>query len=507
MDRSIRRLGVFLMLLFCALFAQLNYIQVFHSQKLNERPGNSRPIDQAFNQPRGTITTADGVIVARSVPVDSKRKYLRTFPEGSAYAQITGYFTYTMGATGLEDAYNTELSGKTPTQQVRSFTDLWGNKNPSGNLKLTIRSDLQKAAIESLGERKGSVVALDPRTGGVLALWSYPSFDPNLISTHDDAAGQAAKKVLDADPAKPLLARSYRETYAPGSTFKVVTLATGLQTGKATPDTSFPVESSWTPPQTTRALRNFGGESCGGTLFAVLAKSCNTSFARLGVDIGGSDMIMGAQAFGFNAKPPFDLPAVSSTFPNQDFSRAQAELAQSAIGQNSVTATPLEMALIAAGIANGGKVPTPHVVDEVTDQDNRTIKTVKPGTWKTAISPEVAASTRDAMRTVVTSGTLAGTLQVPGLDVGGKTGTAQIGSSGRSHAWVIAWAFKEGETEPFLALAVLVENQSGVGEGTGGRAAGPIARAMIDAALEPMPAPPAVETTTTTAASTTTGAN
>ena len=508
MDRSIRRLGLFLMVLFCALFAQLNYIQVFRSTQLNEKPGNSRPVDQAFAQPRGTVTTADGVIVARSVPIDSKRKYLREFPEQELYAHVTGYFNYNFGATGLEAAYNDELAGTTADQQFQDITDLWQDRDRSGNLQLTIRSDLQKKAREALGDRKGSVVALDPRNGAVLALWSWPSYDPNALTTHDDKNAQAAKAMLEASPDKPLLARTYRELYAPGSTFKVVTAAPGVETGPVTVDSpDDPKERSFTPPQTQRPLPNFGGSSCGGTLFTILARSCNTSFARMGLEIGGPDMIRGAEAFGFNERPPFDLPAVISGFPVQDFKDDQPKLAQSAIGQRDVTSSPLQMALVAAAIANGGKVPAPHVVDKITDQDNRVIRTVDGGTWKTAVRPETAAIMRDAMRNVVTQGTVT-MLQTPGVDVGGKSGTAQIGDTGRSHAWVIAWAIRDGETEPFLAVAVLVENQSGVGEGTGGKAAGPIVKAMIDQALQPMPAPPTTTpaTTPTTAAVTTTPA-
>lgn len=489
MNRSINRLGIFLMLLFAALFVQLNVIQAFRSEELNARPGNSRPVDLAFSKPRGSVLTADGVILSRSVPIESRKKYQREFPENERYAEITGYFNYSFGATGLESSYNDELAGTRTDQKVRTFEDLVKERDSSGNLILTVRSDLQRAAIDALGDRRGSVVALDPATGGVLALWSWPSFDPNVLSSHDSDQAASAKALLEAADGNPLLPRSYRETYPPGSTFKIVTAATGVETGTVTVDTPvYPTETAFTPPQTDRPLPNYGGSSCGGTLFTITARSCNTSFARMGLDIGGPAMIAGAEAFGFNARPPFDLPAVASVFPDVDYSQQLPYLAQSAIGQHNVTATPLEMALATAGIANDGRIMAPRVVDRITDQDNELIRRIESTTWKDAVSPETAATMREAMRQVVNQGT-GSSVHIDGLDIGAKTGTAQTGEN-RSHAWMVAWAARPGEDRPFIAVAAVVLDQSGVGEGTGGRAAGPIVRSMIEAALQPMPDPP-----------------
>ncbi len=496
MDRSIRRLGAFIMILFCILFVQLNYIQVFRADKLNTSPANSRPVDQAFSQPRGTVSTADGVIVADSVPVDSKKKFQRVFPEGPLYAAVTGYFNYSFGATGVERAYNEELSGRTAEQQVKSVGDLFVDRDKSGDVSLTLRSDVQKVAQEALGDQRGSVVAIDPRTGGVIALWSYPSFDPNLLSSHDYDKASQAKELYEAAPGNPLLAKVYREIYPPGSTFKVVTAATGVETGKVTPDEpSYPVLREFDLPQTTRNIPNYDGESCGGTLFKVLAKSCNTSFAQMGLDVGGPDMIEGAEAFGFNERPPFDLPAVASTFPADDFSKQLPTLAQAAIGQGSVASTPLQMALVTAGIANNGVIYEPHVVDDVRDSDGDIVLSNGPTVWKRPISAETADILRQAMREVVATGTLT-RLQIPGVDVGGKTGTAQFGASTplRSHAWTIAWAGPPGQP-PTIAVAVIVEGQEGLSEATGGRVAAPIVKRVIEASLEPMPPPPVPPTT------------
>ncbi|MFN8018780.1 MAG: penicillin-binding protein 2 [Acidimicrobiales bacterium] len=498
MDRSIRRLGVFLMLLFCALFVQLNYIQVFHANSLNTKVGNDRPVEINFARQRGNISTADGVLIATSVPSDDRFQYQRTYPKGDTYAGVTGFFNYARGATGLERAYNEELSGRTARQQVKSIGDLFSEKDRAGNLKLFLRSDVQQAAKDALGNQKGSVVALDPRTGAVLGLWSNPSYDPNLIADHDFDKSEAAYKLLDAADGNPLLPHSYQEIYPPGSTFKVVTGSTGVQDGSVTPtEPVYPTVRAITPPGTTRPLPNFGGELCGGTLFTILAKSCNTSFAQMGMDLGGDKMTKGAQAFGFNSKIPFDLPTAASRFPT-DFTRDQPKLAQSSIGQNDVAATPMQMALVAAGVANDGEVMEPRLVDEIRDGEGDLIRRTDPTVWKRALSAQSADVMRQAMRQVVTSGT-ATRLQIPGLDVGAKTGTAQFGPAVplHSHAWVIAGAGPPGQ-KPTIAVAVIVLGQQGLSEQTGGRVAAPIAKQVIEAAMQPMPAPPADTTSTTT---------
>ena len=499
MDRSIRRLGAFLIGLFCILFVQLNYIQVWRADDLNTKPENRRPIDQAFNRPRGSVSTSDGVVLARSVKSGDRYEYQREFPEGELYAHITGYFSYLFGATGLERAYNDELSGTTAGQRVRSVGDLFVSKDRTGNLKLTVRSDVQAAAKAALGDQKGSVVALDPRTGGVLALWSWPSYDPNVLSDHDlDAAG-TVKQVYEAADGNPLLAKVYREIYPPGSTFKVVTGSTGVETGMVTPtEPVYPTIRTLDLPQTTRNLPNFGGSACGGTLFVILAKSCNTSFGQMGLDLGGPALIDGARRFGFNEVPPLDLPAVASRFPEVDFSKQLPTLAQSAIGQYDVAATPLQMALVASGVANDGLIMEPHVVDEIRDGEGELVRRLEPTVWRRAISAQTAETMRQAMREVVANGS-ATRLQIPGVDVGAKTGTAQFGPAAplRSHAWVIAWAGVPGQ-KPSVVVAVLVEGQDGASEQTGGRVAAPIAKQVIEAALAPPPPPPA-DTTSTTA--------
>jgi peptidoglycan glycosyltransferase len=275
----------------------------------------------------------------------------------------------------------------------------------------------------------------------------------------------------------------YRETFFPGSTFKVVTGSIGVQSGLVTQTQPvFPAVTSYTPPQTNRPLRNFGGEVCGGALFDILAKSCNSSFANMGVDIGPAKMIAGAELFGFNDRPPIDLPAAArSRFPT-DFNQNLPALAQSSIGQNSVSASPLEMALVAGAVANGGQIMAPHLLDEIRDSDGNVVRSARPTVWKSAISPQTADVMHQAMIQVVQRGT-ATRLAVPGFEVGGKTGTAQTSSNPpTSHAWIVGWAGPPGDAK--VAVAVIVERQSGESEATGGRVAAPIAQAVMAKVLQ-----------------------
>jgi peptidoglycan glycosyltransferase len=343
-------------------------------------------------------------------------------------------------------------------------------------------------AKDALGDRPGSVVAIDPRDGSILALWSFPTYDPEALSQTDQAAARQARSLLLLDTNKPLLPRSFRETFFPGSTFKVVTASAGLSSGKVTPEQPvYPPETQFVPPNTTRPIRNFGGERCGGNLFEILRVSCNTAFAHMGVDLGAQTLVGQTQSFGFGEQPPLDLPnPAASSIAGVDFFKQNIPLlAQTAIGQNTVRATPLQMALVAAGIANNGVVMTPHVLKEVRDDQGNVVRRYRPTPWHTAVTPQVAATMRDAMVQVAQQGT-ATRLQVPGVPTAGKTGTAQIGN-GRSHAWIIGFA---PAPAPRVAIAVIVESQSGTTEATGGRVAAPIGEKVLQAALNAVPAAP-----------------
>jgi len=500
MNRQIRQLGIALVLLFALLFARLNWVQVFAADDLTANPLNTRRVVRDFGQRRGMITTADGVVVAESVDSDGRFARSRRYPVGNLYSHVTGYFSFEFGATGVERSYNDELAGHSATQRFESFFDFFGDGDVSADLVLTLDSDLQQAAANSLGDRRGSIVALDPRTGDILAFYSWPTFDPNAISNTDLNAARAAKEALDNAPGEPLLTSAHRQVFPPGSTFKVITAASGLENGVVSASAPvFPEVQSYQLPLTDFDLQNFGGNPCGGDLARSLARSCNTSFAELGAEfLGPEPMIDTAERFGFNQVPPFDIPlAATSRFPDDygiQLGLSEREppaaivegsslLAQAAIGQFDVRASPLQMALVAAGIANGGDIMEPHVLDQVLDSsDGQILSSYEPKRWRQAITPDIASTTADLMVGVVESGT-ASLLARQGLSIGAKTGTAEVDtfSGGEdSHAWIIAFAGPV-EAEPEFALAVIVEAVPGGGQQGGGSVAGPVAAAMIDA--------------------------
>ena len=483
MNRQIRRLGVALLVLYGALFVQLNVIQVVRAGDYNDNPNNTRAIVRDFNQPRGQILAADGTVLAHSVPTDGGQfERRREYPEGELFGHVTGYFSFVAGADGVERTYNDALAGRTGAASVDDLGELLLGETQVADVSLTIPAEVQRVARDQLGATPGSVVAIDPRSGALLALWSFPGYDPTVISSVDIQAAQRARNELLESDANPLLARSFRETYFPGSTFKVVTAAAGVSSGAVDVDRpAYPSSTEYVPPLTTNPINNFGGSTCGGTLFDILRVSCNTAFAQMGVDVGAPALVEQAESFGFNEVPPLDLPgAVPSPIGDvASFDRNTPVLAMTAIGQNAVRATPLQMALVAAGIANGGQVVTPHVMGEIRDQEGRVVRRWEPKPWTRATSPQTAATVRDAMMGVVESGT-ATRLAVPGVATAGKTGTAQLGN-GLSHAWIIGFAPAEA---PRVAVAVIVEAQPGASEQTGGRVAAPIAQAVLSAALQ-----------------------
>jgi penicillin-binding protein A len=504
-SRQIRNLGLFLAVCYGALFLQVNRLTIFQADELKNEPRNIREIVRDFSSPRGSIITADGTVVARSVPSDDRFKLQREYPTGDLFAHVTGYFAFELGSAGVERSYNDDLAGRTMDLDLQSIDDLFVDQERVGDLTLTLRNDVQEVARDRLGTREGSVVAVDPRNGEVLALWSFPSYDPNQLATHDFDAAELVSTALTQHPDKPTLARTYQENFFPGSTFKIVTATAGVERGGVTEDDpDYPTRNAYQPVSssgrpTGRPISNFGGSTCGGTLFPIMQASCNSAFAQMGAEDAGPDaMIDVAQAFGFNQDVPIDLPRpVQSTFQTEvdgtPLSQNPAVLAQMSIGQNEVRATPLQMALVAAAVANDGEVMAPHVVREVRDDQEEVVDTIDPETWTQAMGSDTANLLRDGMISVVTDGT-ADRLD-DGLEnyvVGGKTGTAQLGGAEpRSHAWIIGFAGPAGET-PHVAVAVIVEGQPGASEQTGGRVAAPIAAEVMRQALE-QPASPAGE--------------
>ncbi|HEX5366124.1 MAG TPA: penicillin-binding protein 2 [Acidimicrobiales bacterium] len=487
MSKQVRNLGLFLALCYVALFTQVNRLTVFEADELRDKPGNNRAVERDFSSPRGDIVSADGVVLARSVPSDDRFELQRTYPTGDLFAHVTGYFAFSLGSTGVEREYNGYLNGDDLDFDLDRLDELFVERDVVGDVILSVRSDVQQVARDELGSTPGSVVALDPRTGEVLALWSTATFDPNTVATHDFDAAAAASAALAASPDRPTRSRAYQERFFPGSTFKIVTATAGVERGGVTRDApAYPVTDGYQPPRGGRPIRNFGGSTCGGTLFEVLQESCNASFAQMGVDTGGRNLYEVARGFGFDRKLPFDLPgSVESNFP-QEVVDDPALVAQASIGQNEVQATPLQMALVAAAVANDGVVMEPHVMREVRDDQGDVVERYDEAELTRPMSAATAGLLREGMVSVVTDGT-ADRLDdgLEGDVVGGKTGTAQLGTEPpQSHAWIIGFAGPPGEV-PHVAVAVLVEAQPGASEQTGGRVAAPIAAAVMRAALEP----------------------
>jgi peptidoglycan glycosyltransferase len=482
MNRQIRLLGLGLVALFVALFAELNYVQVVDAHKLANDPRNTRVATRDFSQPRGDILSADGKVLAHSTPTTDIYKRQRTYPTGSLFAQVVGYYSFIYGSDGVEKQYNGQLSGRAAPLGVKDLKNLFVTQDRSESVTLTLDTRIQFAAAVALGSRRGAVVAIVPSTGAILALWSYPSYDNNPLASHSGSVAKQAWDAAQADPAKPMLDRAWRDRFFPGSTFKMVTASAVFDHDPSLATKPYPVLSALPLPHTNGlTLSNFGGERCGGVLPDLFRVSCNTGFAQVGLDLGGANLAAEAGAFGFDQRPPIDLSgAVASNFPPASaFALDLPGLAKSAIGQQDVSASPLEMALVGSALANGGVIMRPHVMQSIRDAEGNVVQTYQPQPWITATSPATAATMNGLMIQVVQAGT--GTAaQIPGVPVAGKTGTAQTGNN-TVHTWFVAFA---PANAPKVAVAVLVEDQPASNEFTGGQIAAPIAKKVIQAVLQ-----------------------
>jgi peptidoglycan glycosyltransferase len=486
MNKPLRRVAVAVLVLFGLLLVNVNYLQVVKAGAYREDQRNSRVLLQAYAQERGPITVDDGAartVLAGSVETDDQLKYLRQYPGGSSFAHVTGFFSLVYGATAIERARDDILSGDSDQLFVERFSDIVTGREPAGgSVVLTLDPAAQQAAADGMGGKRGAVVALDPRTGAVLAMLSIPSYDPARLSSHDPADIRAYYEELTGREDDPLLNRAISQTYPPGSTFKVVTAAAALSSGRFTPETMIPSPRELDLPQTDANLRNFGGGSCGGdtsTLADALRISCNTAFGQLGLDLGEDVLREQAQAFGLDDDAfEVPMPVAESVFPEGEV--APPSLAQSAIGQFDVRVTPLQMALVAAGVANDGVVMDPYLVREVQAPDLARLDLAEPQEYGRALSGNAAEQLTAMMRLVVEDGS-AVRAQIPGVSVAGKTGTAQNAPGADPHAWFIGFAPAE---DPSVAVAVVVENGGDAGsEATGGAVAAPIARDVMQAVL------------------------
>ncbi|HEX5331498.1 MAG TPA: penicillin-binding protein 2 [Cellulomonas sp.] len=482
MNTPLRRLATVVVVMFVVLIGGVSWVQFGQASALNNDTRNVRTLYREYGKPRGPIVVA-GQAIASSTPSADAFGYQRSYANGPLYSSVTGFYSVVNGASGLESAENDVLTGSADSLFLTRLQDLITGKQPLGSsVELTINPAAQQAAWDALGDQRGAVVAIDPTTGAILAMVSKPGYDPNVLASHDTAAAGAAYKELLAADGNPLLNTAIKETYAPGSTFKLITAAAALESGRYAPDTAIPSPTVLDLPQTSATITNFGGEKCGdgtsSTLADALRISCNTAFAQLGMDLGQDALAAQADKFGFdNDGLTIPMPAAKSVFPP---GLDAPQTAQSAIGQFSVRVTPLQMAMVAAAIANGGQLMEPYLVQTVRTADLDVISKASPSVLSTAISPATATALRDMMVGVVENGT--GTAaKIPGIQVAGKTGTAQTTDSSAPHAWFTAFAPADA---PRVAVAVLVEHGGNLGnEATGGRVAAPIAKAVMQAVL------------------------
>ena len=491
MNRALRRISIAVLVMFVLLIVNVNYLQGFDTASLAGKPGNSRAFYAAQNQyQRGSIVTSDGVTIATSTLSSNSNdsiKYQRKYPLGPEYASVTGYDTI-FGSTGIEAAQNSLLSGNDSALDVRKIIDLITGKTTKGaTVQVTINSKAQAAAynaLKALG-KPGGVVALDPRTGAILALASYPTFDPNVLAIHDGAKLNKVDNQLLKDKTGPLLNRALEGAYPPGSTFKIVTSSTLLtQSPSTTINTKVDSPTTLTLPQTQHILHNDQGEVCGDgsgqvPLITAFAQSCDTTFAKIGIQVGANALNDMAQKFGMNTTSlKIPLPVAQS---NYVIPPSQALTAFSAIGQFSDTVTPLQEAMLSAAIANNGTLMKPYLVKQVTASDLSTVQATSQSTLSEPVSSSVASSVKQMMLAVVQQpeGTAYAFRQaVTGVEIAGKTGTAETGQISLNDAAFTCFA---PFANPDIAVGVII-----AGGGYGASAAAPIAVQVIKAYQQAM---------------------
>jgi peptidoglycan glycosyltransferase len=497
MNRPIRTMSVLIGLLFLALLVNQTWLQSVGASSYNSDPRNRRVIDAEYSRQRGALLVGRTPI-AESVKSDDLYKFQRTYPTPLMYAGLTGYYAYGGAVTGLEKSQNAVLTGEDDRLFVSRMTDLFGNSGPQGgNVEITINPKAQKAAWDGINslpgnDVKAAVVAIEPSTGKILAMVTTPTFDPNKIADHDFDASQKAYAKLSADDAQPLLNRANQMALPPGSTFKVVTAAAAIEHEGYDADSNVPGGNTYQLPLTSgeTGLIDNEGRSCGSNKTGVsfrqaLENSCNTTFAQLAVQVGAENMQKTAEGFGFNQTYFDDLQGTNgksttavSTFPT---GMDAAQTGQSGFGQFEVRSTPLQMAMVAAGIANSGTVMNPYLVDEVQSSDSDTVDTTPPSELSQAVSPHTASEVTKLMVSTVDDGT-ASPAAIPGIKVAGKTGTAQSGKTDvPPYAWFISFA---PSVNAKVAVAVMIESADIPRDDiAGGKWGGPIAKSVMQAVL------------------------
>ncbi|MEJ7833572.1 MAG: penicillin-binding protein 2 [Nocardioides sp.] len=490
MNKPIRTISMFCTLLFVALMVNATYLQFWRADSLDDDPRNRRVIEASYSRERGAILVGRSPI-AESLPVDDEYEFQRTYEKPFVYAPITGFFSF-YTQTGLEQTQNEVLSGDDPRLFVTKLVDLLSNEaNKGGTVQLTIDPEAQQAAYDGLLDRigpegEGSVVAIEPSTGKILAMVSLPSYDPNSLASHDLTAVSDTYDRLLADESDPLVNRGIAKTLPPGSTFKLVTAAAAIESGQYDASSDVPAGATYQLPLTsgdTGLIDNDGRTACDGDRIPftlAMANSCNTTFARLAVEVGAEAMLKQAEGFGFNQDYLEDLrPQAESVFP---LDANEPETGQTGIGQFEVRATPLQMAMVAAGIANAGVVKRPYLVDEVQSAEYDVLEKTDDSDLSQAVSSATADDLTELLVETVENGT-ASPARIPGVTVAGKTGTAQSGVDDiPPYAWFVSFAPAE---DADVAVAVVIEEADVPrGEIAGGLLGGPIAKAVMQAVLQ-----------------------
>ncbi|MEZ0094163.1 peptidoglycan D,D-transpeptidase FtsI family protein [Streptacidiphilus sp. EB129] len=484
MNKPIRRVSVFCLVLVLALMIRVNYVQGVQASSLDQNKNNRRIAIEAYSYPRGNIIVGGQPVTKDLLVNGNYYKYRRAYTDGAMYAPITGYSSQVFSSNLLENVEDPILTGDDSRLFFRNTLDLiTGKQKQGGDVVTTIDPKVQKAAWDAFqtNGKKGAAVALDPTTGAILGLVSAPSYDPTTIAGADTASS-TAWNALQADPSNPMLNRALRQTYPPGSTFKLITSAAALENNVIT-DINAPTQSpaKYILPQTSTELKNEGGDQCTNvSMNEALRVSCNTVFANIGDQVGADKMVAEAQKFGFN-NPNMLIP-VGVAASNYDTGMNRPSNALSAIGQFDTRATPLQMAMVAAAICNNGSLMQPYLVSQLRSANLSVIDQTQPKQLSQATTPQVAAQIQTMMENVVQSGT--GTpAQIPGVTVGGKTGTAQHGvnNADNPYAWFVSYA-KDGNKE--IAVAVVVEaSNTDRTEISGAGLAAPIAKDMMKAYL------------------------
>ncbi|MER5478443.1 penicillin-binding transpeptidase domain-containing protein [Streptomyces sp. NPDC002734] len=481
MNKPLRRIAIFCGLLMLALLLRDNWLQYAQADSLAKDPDNRRVRIERYSIPRGDIIV-DAKAITGSKKTDGEFQYKRTWKNGPMWAPVTGYSSQAFGSNQLESLEDGILTGNDDRLFFRNTLDmLTGKEQQGGNVVTTLNSAVQKAGWEQLKGKKGAAVALDPATGKILGLVSAPSYDPGSFAgtSQDDSEAWTSlqKKNNENDP---MLNRALRETYPPGSTFKVVTSAAALEEGLVDDvDASTDSPDPYKLPDSSTPLTNQHGECKNVSLREALRISCNTVFGKLSNEVGNKKMIEYTDRFGFNAEHFTPVRSAESIFPEDN----RPQNAMAGIGQASNRATPLQMAMVAAAVANDGKLMKPYMVDQLRSANLDVVEETEPEELSQAVSPETAQKLQSMMETVVKTGT-GTTAQIPGVTVGGKTGTAEHGENNEKtpYAWFISYA--KDSNGKSVAVAVVVEDGAAAGgEVSGGGLAAPIAKAMMKAAL------------------------